>query len=645
MSHLKNTRKSLLALGLLALLASGLIAALLYGQRNASQNGMDPAPNPEAGKAALEASNDDAEPEPSAEARQIWVLEFGGRGEGGARVKAPSEDSLSAPDQGPATLRELPRGNAQIAFVVQDASGRPQPDVRLQLTSLKPVGGAERIVTGAGGEARFLDLAPGPYAYRAQAPDGPERASDSLRLEPGERKHLTVRLTGTSLSISGRVQNQRGEPVVGIEVSAIRHRFASAVSESVSGDGSPRTTRSQGDGSFEIRGLAEGEYDVETRAIRRFARAKVLARAGGAPVDLVLREGFRVYGIVTNASGEALARVHVGAQGRTKAGAYTNPQGGYELQLERDSDPGEAAYALQFKLQGYELQERPLPQLGLDASLDLRVDVELHAVEDAALVTGVVETERGEPVAGATVSLSRRSGPNNHAVSGADGNFSLPNVEVGPGYHLSVLGPVSFRDYAKQGIRVMEDGLSLEIVLKSLATGRLTGRMVDVQGNPLPGMRLWLGGASARSAVPVSGDQRGFFKLEEAPAAGSLSFDTRSSPRLYVSGLTLRADGEADVLLVLDWGEEELSGEVLDDRGDPVAGAQVSLSWSHASGGLQSTSQRATTTNPSGSFRFSQLGPDEHRLEVRAPGYRTVQERHAVGRNAAEVEVRLEPDG
>jgi len=643
---LKNSQKSLLALGLLALVVSGLFAALLYGLRDASPTAVEGTPTSELAAGALETPNHgDAEREPSDPTLQIWVLEFEGRGEGGGNVVAPpSEDSGWAPDGDPATLRELPRGSAQIVFVVQDASGRPQRDVRLQLTSLKPVGGAKRIVTGADGEARFLDLAPGPYAYLAQAPDGPGHASDELRLEAGERKRLTLRLTGASLSISGRVQNQRGEPVVGIEVSANRHRFASAVSESVSGDGSPRTTRSRGDGSFEIQGLAEGEYDVETRAIRRFAPAKVLARAGGAPVDLVLREGFRVYGIVTNASGEALARVHVGAQGRTKAGAYTNPQGGYELQLERDSDRGEAAYVLQFKLQGYELQEQPVPRLGPDASLDLRVDVELQAVENAALVTGVVETERGEPIAGATVSLSRRSGPNNHAVSGADGNFSLPNVEVGPGYHLSVLAPVSFRDYAKQGIRVMEDGLSLEIVLKSLATGRLTGRMVDVQGNPLPRLRIWLEGASARSAVPVSGDERGFFELEEAPAS-SLSFNTRTSPRLHVSGLTLRAGGEADVLLVLDWGEQEMAGVVLDDRGDPVAGAQVSLSWSHASGGLQSTSQRATSTDLTGSFRFSQLGPDEHRLEVRATGYRRAQSRHEVGRNAPKIEIRLEPDG
>jgi hypothetical protein len=60
---------------------------------------------------------------------------------------------------------------------------------------------------------------------------------------------------------------------------------------------------------------------------------------------------------------------------------------------------------------------------------------------------------------------------------------------------------------------------------------------------------------------------------------------------------------------------------------------------------LQSTSQRATGTDPSGVFRFSHLGPGEHLLEVRAAGYRSVQEYRDADRYAEEVELRLEPDG
>jgi hypothetical protein len=43
-------------------------------------------------------------------------------------------------------------------------------------------------------------------------------------------------------------------------------------------------------------------------------------------------------------------------------------------------------------------------------------------------------------------------------------------------------------------------------------------------------------------------------------------------------------------------------------------------------------------------FRFSQLEPGEHLLEIRAAGYRSVQEYRDAGRYAAELEVRLDPN-
>jgi hypothetical protein len=166
--------------------------------------------------------------------------------------------------------------------------------------------------------------------------------------------------------------------------------------------------------------------------------------------------------------------------------------------------------------------------------------------------------------------------------------------------------------------------------------------MIDGERNPIPGFRLWLVSASAgRSAVPITSDERGYFELAEAPA-GSLSLGTRSSPRLHVSGVSLPARGEVDVVLVLDWGDREMQGRVLDDRGDPVGGADVSLSWSHEGGGMHSSSKRGTRTDPQGVFRFTKLGPGKHVLEVSAAGYAPLAERHEIGRYAPEVEVRLE---
>jgi hypothetical protein len=616
------------------------------------RSGEDPSPGSvDAEQAARESSRAEGSPEvqaadekPSDPPDRILILEFESRDNTGSGAPARDDARTSGGEvRTQEVFPPLPEGRGGIRIAVRDGAGSLVEGATVELRSIEAAGGAERIVTGRDGEARYPDLAAGRYAYRVWASRGTEVASaDSLRLEEGEWKKLTVRLTELGLALTGRVLDRRGEPVAGIEVSATRHRFASAVSESVSGDRSPRATRSRDDGSFEIRGLAEGEYDVETPATDRFAPAKALVQAGGAPLDLVLSEGVRVYGTVTNERSEALERVYVAVQGGTSVFTYTDDRGGFELHLKRESENRDIAHALRFNLQGYREKRMPIPDSVLEGDRALRLDVELQTVEDAALVSGSVVSERGEPVAGATVVLSMGKGQRYQAASGVDGLFSLSDVEIGRNYELRVLAPVPYRDHLDQGIRVSEGGLSLEIVLESLETGRLVGRMVDVEGEPLPGLRLWLASSAAvRSSVPVSGDERGYFELAEAPA-GTISFDTRAEPRLRVSGLTLRSGGDADVLLVLDAGEEQMTGEILDDRGDPVAGAQVTLSWSRASGALQSTSLRSTRTDPDGSFRFIGLGPGEHLLEVRAAGFRPVQEYRDVGRYAEEVELRLE---
>jgi protocatechuate 3,4-dioxygenase beta subunit len=628
-----NSRKFLLAVGLIALVVTTLIAVLLFSQRDPRQNGVD-------ATRGLEQPRDvNGEPAPSGEARKSGLLEPGDRGDGSGHEADTREDSSSASSKNPVTHAELPRGGrARIVFVVQDASGRPQSGVRLQLNSLKREGGASRIETGARGEAVFEDLAAGVYRYLAEMPNGAERISDSLRLEAGERKHLILRQAGADLSITGRVRNQQGQPVAGIVVSIESQRFASAVSEAGTRNQSRRSARSDAAGEFAFGDLQEGEYEVVTDAKGQYLSARMVVQSGANSVDLILGEGLRVTGTVTNSSGEPLDRVWVGLDARRDRSALTDGNGYYELLL--DSAHAATDSKVRFYLRGYEVELLALSTAG---DQGVQLDAELSRVENAASVTGTVESEQGQPIASATIVLrSQALGTQYQAVTDRDGAFSFLDAKPGQGYSLRVFPKGLYLDYSRNQINVSEDGLSLEILLKSLETGRLVGRMIDERGSPVVGFRLWVVASGAtQGALPISSDEQGYFELAEAPA-GSLSFDTRSSPRLAIRGVTLQAGGERDVVLVLDSGEEELTGEVRGERGVPIAGAEVSLSWSHANGKVRSSSQRTTRTNPDGSFRFQQLGPGQHHLTVRAPGYRSMEERYDVGGHAAEVEVRLE---
>ena len=586
-----------------------------------------------------------ADPEASISGPQTRSLEpdsAGGTGE------SASGDRFAEASGGPndrSAVATLLKGSGEVLFAVEDAAGRRLRDVSVTLRQLDRGGGADHAITGGRGEARFLGLAPGSYSYRAQAPDRLEVVSEaSFRLEDGERKQVTVRLGGSNLSIMGRVRNQHGEPIPGIVVSAVRHRFASSVSEDESGDGSMQMTLSREDGSFAIGGLAEGEYEVQTAATRLYASLKLTFQAGAISADLILVEGFAVDGTVKNEDGEPLARVWVGLREQRNRFAYTDDAGRYRLRLDFAGQP--PGSTVRFFLAGYEEQLLGLPVPEPEGVRELRLDAELRPVENAPSVVGVVRTERGDPIARASVVLgSLELGTHYQAVSDPQGYFAIPDVVVGSGYQLRVLPDGSFLDYSRRPIRVPDDGLSFEIVLEALATGRLTGRMIDVDGHPVPGFRLWLfNNGASRSGLPLSSDERGYFELAEAPA-GSLTFATRGAPQHTVSGVSLPAGGEREVSLILDWGALVMAGEVLGDRGDPVGGALVSLSWSDTNGAIRSTSSRTMRTDPSGLFRFTRLGPGEHVLEVRAAAYRVVQERHDVGQYAGEVEVRLERDG
>jgi hypothetical protein len=144
-------------------------------------------------------------------------------------------------------------------------------------------------------------------------------------------------------------------------------------------------------------------------------------------------------------------------------------------------------------------------------------------------------------------------------------------------------------------------------------------------------------------SLPVTGDGEGRFHLEEVPE-GELVFETRSQPRFWVRGLILEPGGDKDVVLVLDWGSEQLSGTVAASGGGPLGGARVHLFWNRQGEATGSSSYRSTVTDGAGRFSFTQLGRGQHNLSASAPGYRSFQTGVDVG-GAAAVAIQLERAG
>jgi hypothetical protein len=345
----------------------------------------------------------------------------------------------------------------------------------------------------------------------------------------------------------------------------------------------------------------------------------------------------RVEGAVTSTRGPRLAGVRVAIRGGNTQ-SVSDPTGAYLLEFE----PGGSELALRFSADGYREREVALGPLS-QAAAPIRLDVQLEPAPGAVL-SGTLTTERGAPLAGERLQLqSPVSSARYVGVSGADGRFSIPGIEPGAGYYLTVRPQSAFADFDRL-VEVGEDGLALDIELRELKTGRLTGRLVDAGGRPIPNLELSIvsGQAQARSFA-IRTDADGRFRADGVPT-GHLSFLTSAPESLVVGGILLRPGGEADVLLRADWGDGALRGRVVGAGGRPLGGAEVELSWSYASEeGPAARTNRTLVTDPSGSFEFRRLGDGIHQLDVRAPGHREVQLDYQVAPDSPGVEVELEP--
>jgi hypothetical protein len=350
------------------------------------------------------------------------------------------------------------------------------------------------------------------------------------------------------------------------------------------------------------------------------------------------RHELRIFGIVTNEVGEPLIGVRVVPRGAGAQETRSDFEGKYEVRALVGSSKHPT---LRFLAQGYE--EKPLHILpenvrGAEAR---RINVRLDPLVGKTLVTGRVKGPEGRPVPDAKLSLrSERLKVAYTGVSDERGAFSIPDVKIASDYVLKVRSPGVYADYFERFLAPTREGLALEIVLERLSAARLSGRMVNADGDAVPDFRLSLRSTQASDkALAVTSDHNGYFLVEEAPV-GKLTFST---PGFVVRGFSLGSGAEGEVRLVLDWGDHVLRGAVVDALGRALAGARVDLSWVHESAGLISGSSRRRQTDASGSFEFKELGPGPHTLEVHADGHPTTRESYPVRRRIEEVEIRLAP--
>lgn len=345
----------------------------------------------------------------------------------------------------------------------------------------------------------------------------PIYSNEGFVVQPGVRLSGPGRLTGRVLDRAS------GAPVAGtgvelLPVPPVAREFFGRVlrlanaSEGYSSRVEPVAIAvSEPDGSFAFEGVYTGTYYIQARGARHVpdsvARAFVAASGEGGPVELFVRGGGRVLGVVLRPDGERAVGVQV-ALTLGPGLAIESARSGDACYLETRTDE-EGTFALVGVPagQGYDITAS-----GAGFALSHALDIDVVAGEDT---TVVVRTRAGgsiegrvvarpvgadanatpRPVAGAHVAVVPRGLRSlqfaeevltqTHAVTGADGRFRILGAPPG---ELDLVGVADGCLPAKGPRVVCADGVTASATDFELPRGPLvSGRLVDSAGKPIEG--------------------------------------------------------------------------------------------------------------------------------------------------------------
>jgi len=456
-----------------------------------------------------------------------------------------------------------------------------------------------------------------------------------IAFEPG-----AARGTISGYTISGQVLTAEGIGLGGVAIVASPERLKAK--QSIPDAGKLRfRTQTDSLGAYSLDGLPDGEYSIRSSTHGSYQSARISVRAGVNYADLVVSRNSTtvVEGQVLSETGEPLEGVTVLPNLLGQPSVLTDYDGRFRLTVALK--PSIKSFALRFQRPGYREQSDKV-ELGHHGSSNVTAaNVVMHPVESWTSVSGKVFSDSGEPLAGRMVELRPQSTPRTYSTTtDQQGQYTFPVVESPADYRLIVFGGTDHKDY-QETVNLTADMADLHVVIESYEFGEITGQLVNLNGEPVPDFDLVLRNTGSRKPnALVTSDTFGNFRIPAAPA-GEFVVASQSTPSMLVQGLHLNPGGKLYVPLVLDWGEHEIHGMVVDTQGNPVPASRIVLQWSHQAGGITTKATRRTASDSQGYFAFSTLGPGPHSLRIDAPGFSTVGIEHDLSRQGYDLTVRL----
>jgi carboxypeptidase family protein len=444
---------------------------------------------------------------------------------------------------------------------------------------------------------------------------------DLRRNQPLPDRPIEVRLA-KSAAISGRLSDQYGVPVLGVQVVARR----------LDGADADRGWSFQGEtddrGEYRIGGLSAGKYGVSLGAARLFVpdeaayESSAMAPPAGAPMASIAR--FTV---------DAAARAVV------------------------DLQPGDDVAAIDLTVSAWSNRDPP----------ELRELLERRREQmPRGRIAGVVVTTNGDALAGAEVRATRSNvletgqsvATRSSAVTTTDatGRFSVGLLDDGEYYveaskaaHVAADDRPSSEPRSTQRVKV-SGGMADDVRLALARGGIISGTIVDGAGEPLQGVRvraLRLRSENGQFVAVASGwdrstDERGRYRLFGLASGSyllvaSMGAEASATDRAQHRGFALtyfpgtpsiegaqmlRVQAGAELssvdLTIAPTFTAQVTGRALGSAGDPLVGrVQLTVSG-HASG--ITTEPVTTPVNADGSFELTNVAPGTYVLQAIGEG-------------------------
>jgi hypothetical protein len=237
--------------------------------------------------------------------------------------------------------------------------------------------------------------------------------------------------------------------------------------------------------------------------------------------------------------------------------------------------------------------------------------------KDSVSAWGSLHTKYGDIVVNEKVNLiSENANQTYSETSDENGHFNFENIVPAADYHLLVSPKGMYQRVSVDSLEIFNHQTMLSIVLEPLELGTLRGKVINAEGNVVPGYEMKLRSTlKTRWVRHFLSDVIGEFKIENVPI-GPIKFAKTFGQALEITGHEFSGGSQSAIELVVDVGYNELSGVVYDKFNNVVPGATVVLDWRHSHDGANSIVTRRSATRPTGEFRFQGLGKGEHELLV-----------------------------